>query len=562
MNRINFLPPWVETTLQPAFYDKESGTVLQQTARMYAKVNQLVRNVNEQNEAIELYIAKFIELSDYVHDYFDNLDVQEEINNKLDDMVEQGVLQEIIGDYLDATAVWGFDSIADMKSSTNLINGSFARTLGYNTKNDCGGGFYKIRTITNEDVVDEGKIVSLSDDTLIAELIIDGYVTPEQFGCYGDNTHDDTTNLQKALDSGFEVHTFNNYKISNTINVNDSLIMSSDSFIHFTSGVTGLGVGVAHTLGRQMINKTYKINVDAHGYSSVAVGFGMPKKCDIDVYVNNAGTTGIKANYYNDNGNNENRFNFHVNGNTSGTTTYGVYWNGYDSTIEDLITRDCKYGVYLDHGELVANHIHCWLSESTVATLWTGSSCIHTNGGYNVTVNWLYQDSMQYGVDGSGIYGTVNFFEYNNAFDTSTYTGMVNVYFPDNAFMLLVNQFKNDKDQRNLITYDNHNAYKNSMFGVTGINGSLPFYQQNTYHAEFTDCDLAPQICSKYCKYDVTNLPISTNGCLTSEVVGNIVKQTFTPANVGTVTRIWIRYRTYDSTTWSDWKEYQPYTAP
>jgi hypothetical protein len=90
MNRINFLPPWVETNCQPAFYDKESGTVLQQNARMYAKVNQLVRNVNEQNEAIELYIAKFIELRDYVHDYFDNLDVQEEINNKLDDMAEDG----------------------------------------------------------------------------------------------------------------------------------------------------------------------------------------------------------------------------------------------------------------------------------------------------------------------------------------------------------------------------------------------------------------------------------------------------------------------------------------
>ena len=44
---IEFLPPWIETGLQPAFYDKESGTVLQQTARMYAKVNELVENVND-----------------------------------------------------------------------------------------------------------------------------------------------------------------------------------------------------------------------------------------------------------------------------------------------------------------------------------------------------------------------------------------------------------------------------------------------------------------------------------------------------------------------------------
>ena len=79
MNSINFLPPWVETNLQPAFYDLESGTSLQQTARMYNKVNELVRCVNTQNETIADYIQKFIDLKDYVDEYFDNLDVQEEI---------------------------------------------------------------------------------------------------------------------------------------------------------------------------------------------------------------------------------------------------------------------------------------------------------------------------------------------------------------------------------------------------------------------------------------------------------------------------------------------------
>lgn len=95
MSRINFLPPWVETNLQPAFYDVESGTCLQQTSRMYAKVNQLVRTVNEFTEA-------FNELRDYVDEYFDNLDVQEEINNKLDDMAKDGSLMAIIAPYVDS----------------------------------------------------------------------------------------------------------------------------------------------------------------------------------------------------------------------------------------------------------------------------------------------------------------------------------------------------------------------------------------------------------------------------------------------------------------------------
>jgi beta-lactamase superfamily II metal-dependent hydrolase len=101
-----FLPPWVETGLQPAFYDLESGTVLQQTARMYDKVNQLIRLFNELSEETQTtvteYINKFTELKDFVDTYFDNLDVQEEINNKLDAMAESGELADIITEYLNS----------------------------------------------------------------------------------------------------------------------------------------------------------------------------------------------------------------------------------------------------------------------------------------------------------------------------------------------------------------------------------------------------------------------------------------------------------------------------
>lgn len=101
---IDILPPWVETGLQPAFYDLESGTVLQQTARMYAKVRELTEAFNtldsDVTETVNNYIEQFTELHDYVEDYFDNLDVQEEINNKLDAMVEDGTLGDIIEGYL------------------------------------------------------------------------------------------------------------------------------------------------------------------------------------------------------------------------------------------------------------------------------------------------------------------------------------------------------------------------------------------------------------------------------------------------------------------------------
>lgn len=43
----------------------------------------------------------FVELKDYVDNYFDNLDVQQEINNKLDQMVEDGTFEEIFSQYYD-----------------------------------------------------------------------------------------------------------------------------------------------------------------------------------------------------------------------------------------------------------------------------------------------------------------------------------------------------------------------------------------------------------------------------------------------------------------------------
>lgn len=152
--------------------------------------------INKEKELEEL----FAQLKEYVDNYFDNLDVQEEINNKLDNMVEAGTLQEIIAAYLNANAVWGFDNVADMKNSTNLIDGSYAKTLGYHDVNDGGNATYKIREITNSDVVDESFIIALSNNTLVAELVIDGgEVNAKQLGCYADGTHDDTAIIQNAI---------------------------------------------------------------------------------------------------------------------------------------------------------------------------------------------------------------------------------------------------------------------------------------------------------------------------------------------------------------------------
>lgn len=173
---------------------------------LYCKVveylNKVIANENTVETNVQALYNAFVELNTYVSNYFDNLDVQEEINNKLDDMVEQGTLQEIIASYLNSKAIFGFDTVADMKNATNLINGSYAETAGFHSKNDGGCALYKIRNITNDDVVDNMYIISMNDseNELVAELI-DNDITPEKLGAYGDGIHDDSVVLNAFFEN-------------------------------------------------------------------------------------------------------------------------------------------------------------------------------------------------------------------------------------------------------------------------------------------------------------------------------------------------------------------------
>ena len=132
----------------------------------------VIPTVNNNAEAVQELQELYIQLKDYVDNYFENLDVQEEINNKLDEMVESGQLQELITHYLQLKGLLCFDTLSDLKNAENIINGSFVKTYGTNTMNDGIMFFYKIREIENTDVVDNLNLISLTNyPNLIAERI-------------------------------------------------------------------------------------------------------------------------------------------------------------------------------------------------------------------------------------------------------------------------------------------------------------------------------------------------------------------------------------------------------
>ena len=92
--------------------------------------------INTESEAIEELQNAFTTLKNYVDNYFENLDVQEEINNKLDEMAESGELTELLTTYLQLKTIYSFNSISELVASENFINGSFAKTSGF-TRSFC-----------------------------------------------------------------------------------------------------------------------------------------------------------------------------------------------------------------------------------------------------------------------------------------------------------------------------------------------------------------------------------------------------------------------------------------
>ena len=170
--------------------------------------------LNNNAEAVAELQNLFIQLKDFVENYFDNLDVQDEINNKIDNMINSGVFQNIISSVINTFC---FNNIEEMKNSNVLFNGGIVRTLGYYSKNDKGGAFYKI---TNTQSTDDYQIELKNN--LYANIIIDNFLTPEMLGAKGGD-NDDTEIIKKCINSGYKILLTQNHKVSSDIEINNPI---------------------------------------------------------------------------------------------------------------------------------------------------------------------------------------------------------------------------------------------------------------------------------------------------------------------------------------------------
>ena len=145
-NVSNPLPPfrfWCQTVI-PLVYDN-SLSYYELLCKVVKQLNDTINAVNNNGSAVTELQQLFVELKDYVDNYFTSSDFTQLVNNRLDEMVEDGTLTQLLQNIIDDTYIFTFKTYNDM-ISFNLSEGNICRTMGYETVNDGGNALYQITT--------------------------------------------------------------------------------------------------------------------------------------------------------------------------------------------------------------------------------------------------------------------------------------------------------------------------------------------------------------------------------------------------------------------------------
>ena len=85
---------WCQKVL-PTVYD-DSLSYYEVLCKLVKYLNQVIENMEKVEENTDALLVAYNELQNWVNDYFDNLDVQDEIDHKIDEMVEDGTFDRWI----------------------------------------------------------------------------------------------------------------------------------------------------------------------------------------------------------------------------------------------------------------------------------------------------------------------------------------------------------------------------------------------------------------------------------------------------------------------------------
>ena len=164
MNSITRIPKFRRCVLQNFPFieqDFDALTDYELLCKVVEYLNKVIDSQNEVTEQTEQLVIAFNTLKSYVDTYFDNLDVQEEVNNKLDAMVEDGTLTTIIGNYVQPFIEAQNEQIQSFSESklnateTQWLKNNFILTVSYDENNryflyasQDGINYFKLKELT------------------------------------------------------------------------------------------------------------------------------------------------------------------------------------------------------------------------------------------------------------------------------------------------------------------------------------------------------------------------------------------------------------------------------
>lgn len=220
MNELNSLPYFVGTLRNnyPSVF-VEGMSYEETLMKIQGALNEVIKSQNLTLENVNELENDFITLKKYIEDYFNNLDVQEEINEKINSMVNDGTFSELIKPFIKSSPLI-VDSVDKMSDKERLYilrstgeyyqwNGSnfVATGLNYNSAINSLTGF---GTIITENFCNENSYTNLKD--LPTNRF---YAIGDKFGLIlglPENGYGTLLKISPTNDNNFCLYIFKNYK--------------------------------------------------------------------------------------------------------------------------------------------------------------------------------------------------------------------------------------------------------------------------------------------------------------------------------------------------------------
>ena len=334
--------------------------------------------LNNNAEAVAELQNLFIQLKDYIENYFDNLDVQNEINIKLDEMAKDGTLSNLINNYL--TTIKTYPTFVDIQNNPNSISkGNTIKTLGYYNINDGGAALYTVTDIEDNTIYQE-KI-----GNLYLNLITDKMINILQIGC--NEIDNNTEKIQSVLNLGYDIF------IPEKTFLIDSIELKFNK-----QKIQGLGlksVLKANTINQGLIN----ILSDIIDTEITDISLNGNNKTGDGIYVNHTSLNEDSKEFIN------NIFIGYFNGNSINFSTANIH----SAIISNCKCRNCSNGILINGTDNFIDNTICYFN--------TNHGLFINDSGSNLKVS----NSKFYGNQNCGIYCKASACNFSNVESQDNY---------------------------------------------------------------------------------------------------------------------------------------------